>query len=68
MENLQSKDLQSKILALKDELNALIVAHFYQRDEIVEIADFCGDSLELAKKASSAKQNLIVFCGVSFMG
>ena len=61
-------DLQNKILALKDELDALIVAHFYQRDEVVEIADFCGDSLELAKKASSAKQNLIVFCGVSFMG
>lgn len=62
------RDLQDKILALKNELDALIVAHFYQRDEIVEIADFCGDSLELAKKASSAKQNLIVFCGVSFMG
>ena len=64
----ENATLQSKILALKDELNALIVAHFYQRDEIVAIADFCGDSLELAKKASSAKQNLIVFCGVSFMG
>lgn len=62
------RDLQNKILALKDELDALIVAHFYQRDEVVAIADFCGDSLELAKKASSAKQNLIVFCGVSFMG
>lgn len=62
------QDLKQKILALKNELDALIVAHFYQRDEVVEIADFCGDSLELAKKASSAKQNLIVFCGVSFMG
>lgn len=62
------KILQDRILRLKGELDALIVAHFYQRDEIVEIADFCGDSLELAKKASSAKQNLIVFCGVSFMG
>lgn len=62
------KALQDKILSLKSELDALIVAHFYQRDEIVEIADFCGDSLELARKASSAKQNLIVFCGVSFMG
>lgn len=63
-----SRILREKILHLKDELDALIVAHFYQRDEIVEIADFCGDSLELAKKASSAKQSLIVFCGVSFMG
>lgn len=60
--------MREKILQLKDELNALIVAHFYQKDEIVEIADFCGDSLELAKKASLAKENLIVFCGVSFMG
>ncbi len=60
--------IKNSILALKDELNALIVAHYYQRDEIVELADFCGDSLELAKKASNAKQNLVVFCGVSFMG
>ncbi len=65
---METKALQEKILHLKDEMDALIVAHFYQRNEIVEIADFCGDSLELAKKASSAKQNLIVFCGVSFMG
>lgn len=61
-------DLKAKILDLKNKLNALIVAHFYQRDEIVELADFCGDSLELAKKASEAKEDLIVFCGVSFMG
>lgn len=61
-------EIKAKILDLKKELNALIVAHFYQRDEIVEIADFCGDSLELAKRASNAKEELIVFCGVSFMG
>lgn len=61
-------DIKAKILNLKKELNALIVAHFYQRDEIVELADFCGDSLELAKVASRAEEELIVFCGVSFMG
>lgn len=65
---MQNKDINRSIKELKNELNALIVAHFYQRDEIVEIADFCGDSLELAKKASVAKEELIVFCGVSFMG
>ena len=61
-------DLAHKIHALKKELDALIVAHYYQKDEVVEIADFCGDSLELSKKASAAKEGLIVFCGVSFMG
>ncbi|RAX54016.1 quinolinate synthetase [Helicobacter sp. 16-1353] len=61
-------DLKDKIKSLKKDLNALIVAHYYQRDEIVELADFCGDSLELAKRASSADNELIVFCGVSFMG
>lgn len=61
-------DLRDKIKSLKSKLNALIVAHYYQRDEIVELADFCGDSLELSKKASSVDNNLIVFCGVSFMG
>ena len=61
-------DLKDKIKSLKNELDALIVAHYYQRDEVVELADFCGDSLELAKKASGSKNKLIVFCGVSFMG
>ncbi len=62
------ESIKDKILALKNELNALIVAHFYQRDEVVALADFCGDSLELSRRASSAQQELIVFCGVSFMG
>ncbi|EAJ5693108.1 quinolinate synthase NadA [Campylobacter fetus] len=52
---------------LKDK-NALLVAHYYQKDEIVEIADITGDSLELAKKASKSDKNLIIFCGVAFMG
>lgn len=60
--------MRDKIEALKNDLNALIVAHYYQRDEIVELADFCGDSLELSRVASKADNDLIVFCGVSFMG
>lgn len=61
-------DFKSKIKDLEKKLDALIVAHFYQRDEIVELASFSGDSLELAKKASSTREKLVVFCGVSFMG
>ncbi|PAF52125.1 quinolinate synthase NadA [Helicobacter sp. 13S00477-4] len=60
--------IQKQIRQLLDDLNGLLVAHFYQKDEIVEIADFSGDSLELAKKASFSEKNLIVFCGVGFMG
>lgn len=60
--------MKDKIKKLKNDLNALIVAHYYQRNEIVDLADFCGDSLELSKVASKAENNLIVFCGVSFMG
>ncbi|MGB3081459.1 MAG: quinolinate synthase NadA [Candidatus Omnitrophota bacterium] len=59
--------LQRKILDLKKEKGALIVAHNYQRDEIQEIADITGDSYALARKCMEAKENLIVFCGVKFM-
>ncbi|AFI03486.1 quinolinate synthase NadA [Helicobacter cetorum] len=62
------KDLKASILELLNDLNALMVAHFYQKDEIVELAHHVGDSLELAKKASQSDKNLIVFCGVHFMG
>lgn len=68
IKEMKALNINDKIQILKEELNALIVAHFYQRDEIVRIADFCGDSLELSKKASKAKNDLVVFCGVSFMG
>lgn len=61
-------EIKKEIRKLLDELDGLLVAHFYQKDDIVEIADLTGDSLELAKKASASEKNLIVFCGVGFMG
>ncbi len=60
-------EVQEKILRLKKEKNALILAHNYQGREVQEIADFAGDSLELAKKARDFKEKIVVFCGVDFM-
>ncbi len=61
-------DLQKRILELKAERNALIFAHNYQRIEIQEIADFTGDSLQLAQKSAEITgYDLIVFSGVRFM-
>ena len=61
-------DLQRRIVNLKEEKDALLLAHNYQIIEIQEIADFVGDSLELCRKAQKVKdKELIVFCGVVFM-
>ena len=60
-------NLKEKILKLKKEKNALIVAHLYQRDEIQEIADIVGDSYFLSKKAMESDKDVIIFCGVKFM-
>lgn len=65
---LGTEELKEAILKLKREKNALIMAHYYQRDEIQEIADFIGDSLALARKAAETDADIIVMCGVHFMG
>ncbi len=61
-------NLKDEILKLKDELDVTLVAHFYQRDEVFELADITGDSLELARKAKETASKYVVFCGVGFMG
>ncbi len=60
-------EIIKKIEKLKEEKNALILAHNYQNTDIQKIADFKGDSLELAIKATKTDADLIVFCGVDFM-
>lgn len=60
--------LSKKILRLKKEKNAIILAHLYEPDEIQEIADYVGDSYYLSKIARDCNEELIIFCGVKFMG
>lgn len=60
--------LKKEILKLKHELHVSIVAHFYQKDEVFELADFSGDSLQLAQWAAKDSNPYLVFCGVGFMG
>lgn len=60
--------IKEKIKQLKEEKNAVILAHYYVTDEIQEIADYIGDSFYLSKAAMDVDAERIVFCGVSFMG
>ena len=67
LDEIEIKTVQKKIRQLVEKRNAIILVHNYQRPEVQEIADLCGDSLELSIKASQTDAEVIVFCGVHFM-
>lgn len=64
----KKNELSAAILKLKKEKNAVILAHYYQRPEIQDLADYIGDSLALAQISAKLTQDIIVLCGVNFMG
>src|SRR5499427_6172363 len=60
-------DLEDEILRLKRERNAVLLAHYYQEGDIQDVADFLGDSLQLAQEAKKTNADVILFVGVHFM-
>ncbi|MBI5286506.1 MAG: quinolinate synthase NadA [Deltaproteobacteria bacterium] len=67
MDRLKKKKLQDEIRLLLKDRKAIMLSHNYQRDEIQEMADLCGDSLGLSQAAADSDAKVIVFCGVHFM-
>lgn len=65
---MSNAELKDKILKLKQEKDAVILAHYYVDDEVQKVADYVGDSFYLAKVATGIDKKVIVFCGVQFMG
>ena len=65
---LNNEELKKEIQRLKNKLSVTVVAHFYQRDEVFEVGDITGDSLELAMKTKADDSEFVLFCGVGFMG
>ncbi|WP_375402650.1 quinolinate synthase NadA [uncultured Sphingomonas sp.] len=65
--NLTGVDLRAEIDRLRTERNAVILAHYYQKSELQDLADFVGDSLDLSRRAAETDADVIAFCGVRFM-
>ena len=67
LSTMDKRELKEAITALKKEKNAVILGHYYQREEIQDISDYIGDSLALSREAQRCENDIIVFCGVHFM-